>query len=59
VLKELDGFRVARFVHVSRDMNSVAHVLAKEAAMHKLDNCWLEEVPAFISSIVFREKPCP
>jgi ribonuclease HI len=56
VIKELRSFRKATFVHVPRELNEVAHTLAKEAAVRKVDNCWLEEVPVCISSLVVREK---
>jgi hypothetical protein len=39
--------------------NSAAHSLAKEAACHKTDLCWQEDIPSNISSIVFREAVIP
>lgn len=59
VIKELEGFRKAIFVHVPRELNEVAHTLAKEAAVRKIDDCWLEEVPECIFSLVVREKSFP
>jgi hypothetical protein len=56
VIRELEGFRKATFAHVPRELNEVAHTLAKEAVVHKIDDCWLEEVYECISSLVVREK---
>jgi ribonuclease HI len=53
---ELEGFQYANFVHVPKELNSVAHVLAKKAAMYNLDCCWLEEISACISNLVLGEK---
>jgi len=53
---ELKSFQFADFVHVPRELNGMAHVLAKEAALYSLDCCWLEEIPACISNLVLREK---
>jgi hypothetical protein len=31
---------------VPRELNEVAHTLAKKAAFCKIDECWLEDVPS-------------
>lgn len=57
--RELSSFRSTKFVHVPRELNSAAHVLAKEASLHCLDHVWLEETPSGISDVVLREHVCP
>jgi hypothetical protein len=52
VLYSLKSFRV---IHVKREANSAAHVLAKAAVFYVRDSIWLEETPPPISDIVFRE----
>jgi len=52
---EKQGFRSIAFIYAPRDSNSAAHILAKEAACNKVNNCWLEDISKSISSIVFRE----
>jgi hypothetical protein len=47
------------FIFTPRVANSAAHSLAKEAACHKTDLCWQEDIPSNISSIVFREAVIP
>jgi regulatory protein YycH of two-component signal transduction system YycFG len=59
IQQELKWFRAASLTHVSRDLNSAAHVLAKEAAHKKLDCIWLEDTPLSIFSIVIREQCGP
>jgi hypothetical protein len=54
VQSELSYYRSASFVHVSREFNSVAHALAKEASWSLRDSVWLEEVPDFIAVAVLR-----
>jgi hypothetical protein len=56
---EKQGFRSIAFIYTPRVSNSVAHILAKEAACNKVDNCWLEDIPRSISGIVFRESIFP
>jgi hypothetical protein len=56
VIRQLEGFIKAIFVHVPRELNEVAHTLAKEAVVRKIDDCWVEEVSECISSLVVREK---
>jgi hypothetical protein len=56
---ELKWLRAASFTHVSRDLNSAAHVLAKEAAHKKIDCIWLEDTPRRIFSIFIREQCGP
>jgi hypothetical protein len=34
--------------HIYRDANQVAHMLAKAALRHLLDNCWIQECPSNI-----------
>lgn len=55
IVQELNGFRFASFVHVTRDCNTVAHTLAKEALEHYEEMCWLEETPDCIGNFNFRE----
>lgn len=55
IVKELKDFRSANFVHASRDCNTVAHMLAKEALDHYEDMCWLEEIPDCIGHVICRE----
>jgi hypothetical protein len=55
---ELSYFRSTSFVHISREFNSVAHALAKEASCSLRDSVWLEEVPDFIAVAVLREQLC-
>jgi hypothetical protein len=57
--RELSSFRSAKFVYIPRELNSAAHVLAKEASSHCLDHVWLEETPYSISDIVLREHVSP
>jgi hypothetical protein len=56
ILQELYGFRAATFVHVKRECNRVAHTLARLAVDQNYLNCWLEEAPACISDLIFRER---
>jgi len=56
---ELSYFRSTSFVHISREFNSVAHALAKEASCSLRDSVWLEEVPNFIAVDVLREQLHP
>jgi hypothetical protein len=39
VIRELESFRKAIFVYVPRELNEVAHTLAKEAVVRKIDDC--------------------
>jgi len=55
IVQELNGFRFASFVHVTRDCNTVAHTLAKEALEHYEEMCCLEETPACIDNFICRE----
>jgi hypothetical protein len=59
IIEEVKGFRGAKFVHVNRECNIVAHVLAKEAANRRLSKCWRQEVPDCVSSLILRESLCP
>jgi hypothetical protein len=56
---ELSYFNFVIFVHVPRELNSVAHVLANEVPLHCLEHVWLEETPFSISDVVLREQVCP
>jgi hypothetical protein len=55
IIEELVDFRGAKFVHVTRECNTAAHVLAKEAGNRRLSMCWSQVVPECISSIIRRE----
>jgi hypothetical protein len=55
---EKQFLRLCTFSFISRDANSAAHCLAKEAACNKTNRCWLEDIPMSISSIVLREAVC-
>lgn len=56
---ELSFLRCASFVHVSRNCNEAAHVLAKEASSFLIDSVCLEEIPRCIASIVLGEQVGP
>jgi ribonuclease HI len=57
IQSEMRYYRSASFVRVSKEFNSVAHALAKEASCSLRDSVWLEEVPNFIA--VLREQLHP
>jgi ribonuclease HI len=56
VLHSLRSFRI---IHVKREANSAAHVLAKTAVFYVRDSIWLEETPPPVSDIVLRESLGP
>jgi hypothetical protein len=56
VLSKSKSLRFVSFVHAPRELNVVAHVLAKTAIGRKLNFCWREEVPDCISNLILREK---
>jgi hypothetical protein len=41
--------------NVSRNFNSTAHTLSREAAFNNVNNTWLEDTPHSIAHIVTRE----
>jgi hypothetical protein len=47
------------FMYQGIELNSAAHVLAKEASFHCLDHVWLEETPYRISDVVLGEHVSP
>jgi hypothetical protein len=49
------GFSFCTWVHCCREANDVAHVLAREASLKCLSNCWIEEMPHFISTASYRD----
>ncbi|XP_059441827.1 uncharacterized protein LOC132174149 [Corylus avellana] len=53
---ELRGVENARFLHVLRDANNAAHVLAKLASTHVIFSTWLGNTPSSIGDIVRREQ---
>jgi hypothetical protein len=59
IIKKLNGFTVAKFAHVNRECNTVAHALAKEAANRRMSKYWREVALDCISSIILREHMCP
>jgi hypothetical protein len=56
VLYSLRSFRV---IHVKREANFVAHMLAKAAVFYVSDSIWLEETPPPVSDIVLKESLGP
>lgn len=46
-------------VHVNRDINHVAHKLAKLAIHHVLDKVWLKETPDCIHDVILMERSDP
>jgi hypothetical protein len=59
IKKEFDSFNSIFFIHVSKDLNSATHILAKEASRLCLDHVWLEETPNCIHNVVIREQVVP
>ncbi|XP_062174656.1 uncharacterized protein LOC133879872 [Alnus glutinosa] len=59
IRSEIQFSRLANFVHVHREANMAAHVLAKHAPIGKEDSCWLEDIPLCISHIVCWEQLFP
>lgn len=59
IKSELKSLRSFSVIHVKREINSTAHVLAKAAVLHVRDTIWLEETLSQVSDIVFREFVCP
>jgi hypothetical protein len=55
IKKELEGFRFSSVSYCRREVNCVAHELAKEASSKGIDEVWLEEWPNFISEVVCRD----
>jgi hypothetical protein len=55
IVKELNCFRSASFVHVTRECNIVAHTLAMEAVEHYEEMYWIEETPNCIGSFICRK----
>ncbi|KAF5443038.1 hypothetical protein F2P56_035633 [Juglans regia] len=56
--KLLKGISQWSVKFVYRNANEAAHCLAKEALSLFSENVWIEEVPACIESILFKEKHC-
>jgi hypothetical protein len=46
----------AKFVHVKREGNAVAHCLAKLAVDQILSSCWMVEPPACIVDLLYRDR---
>jgi ribonuclease HI len=56
ISQEIQGLRSATFVHVHRECNGAAHLLAKEAAIHEEEMCWIEDTPYFLDTVILRER---
>jgi hypothetical protein len=52
----LSFFNSVEVVHVRREANKAAHVLARNAISQLLDKVWVAECPPLISSIVLAER---
>jgi hypothetical protein len=59
IQRELCGLENARLMHVMKDANNVAHMLAKLAITHVTMSTWLENVPPSVGDIVRREQSLP
>lgn len=55
IVQELNGFQLVSFVHVTKECNNVAHMLAKEVGERYEEMCWLEKTPYSIGSVILRE----
>jgi len=52
---ELSSLRSYKVVHVLREANCAAHLLAKAAVTQVIDSIWLKENPPIIYDVVCRE----
>jgi hypothetical protein len=52
-------FNLSKFAHCKREANGVAHLLAKEAAIHFIDCTWTESPPSMICNLLCRERFSP
>jgi hypothetical protein len=56
IRRETNSLENARFIHVKREANNVAHTLAKLATTHVTMSTWKGDVPPSIGDIVRREQ---
>ncbi|XP_062173543.1 uncharacterized protein LOC133879005 [Alnus glutinosa] len=56
IVQEIQGLRSATFVHVHRECNGAAHLLAKEAVVHEEETCWIEDTSYFLDTVILRER---
>lgn len=55
IRQKASTFSVCTWVHCCKEANVVAHVLVREASSKYLSNCWVEEMPLFISTASYRD----
>jgi hypothetical protein len=55
ILKSIAHFTSIKVMHVRRDANKAAHVLAKCAISQLLDRVWIQECPSYITDVVLAD----
>jgi hypothetical protein len=55
IRQKASRFFICFWVHCCKEANVVAHILARETSSKCLFNCWIEEMPSFISVVSYRD----